>query len=594
MSGSILAGLALDSTLTGGTQETQVVDAAGNPAGSLDCTGLRGLAVAQSGTFYAQCPGNTTTAQLAASATFTGTVENIFNQQTISVIGVCDQPLTVTVRQFIDAGGTKQVSIQTFTTTAGVGFNRAIAGCGNFFRITAQNTGGATTTTLHIDTVAGTLQPQTQTGNLPASISEIDPAVTFPLPTGAATSANQTNGNQRTQIASGANNAAVSSGGALSTQVVDQTAAISLTTPTNSTSGSITGVSQAATVTIQLTGTFSATAQVQITRDGSTWVNVTGSNSIINVATGAYIASGNLTAVGVYQMDVAGVAGVRLILTAWTSGTITGTVGVTAAPAMVSIEGVPAVTVSSGTITTLTTCSTVTTVNTVSSVTSANLNFPSSVTDVASAALSTLGLTNSATMTPTFGCSYIVAIPVTAATGTTPTLDVSIEESDDAGTNWRTIYQFPRITTTGIYRSPKLPCNGNRVRYAQTVGGTSPSFTRAINRLQCSDSVNVYRQAYDRAVSLTTLNATTSTLDVQGCSGVQLVINLGAATTAPTLALEASDDGGASWYVLGTILGVASSTVQITIPGISPQLIRGRVSVVGATVTAGYVLIRGY
>ena len=549
MPGSVLAGLALDATLTGGTQETQVVDASGNAAGSLDCTGLRALAVAQSGTYYAACPGNSTTAQLAASATFTGTVEYFANHQTISVIGVCDQPLTVTVLQFIDAAGTKQVASQSFTVAASTGFNRAIAGAGNYFRITAQNTGASTTTTLHIDTVVGTLQTQTQAGNLPVSLSEVATGVVVP------------------------------------TRSADQSASISIAA-NNTNGGEITGLTGAGTVTIQLTGTFTATAQVQVTADGSTWLNVTGSNSIMNVATGAYIGSGNLTATGLYQLDIAGVSGVRIRTTAYTSGTITGSLRVTSGISAVSIEGVPAVTISSGTVTT------VTTVTTVAAVTSANLAIPGIIQDVASAALTTT--TTTSAFTPTFGSSYSVAIPVTAVSGTTPTLDVSIEESDDSGTNWFAVYQFPRITATGIYRSPLMPLTGNRVRYVQTVAGTSPSFTRSVQRLQSSQSVSIYRQLIDRTISLTTLNAATSALNVQGCSGVQLVINLGAATTAPTLVIEGSDDAGGSWYTLGTLLGVASSTVQIAVPGISPQQIRARVSVVGATVTPGYILIRGY
>jgi hypothetical protein len=546
MPGSILAGLALDSTLTGGTQETQVVDAAGNPVGTQDNGGIRGLAVTQSGTYYSLSTGNSSTAQLAAAATFTGTIEYSANQQAISILCTSDQNMTLTVNQFIDADGTRQSSTQSFSVLAGVGFSRCLQLNGNYYRVTLQNNGGSTTTTLNLDVALGTLQSQTQSGNLPVSISELasDRTATFSI------AANNTNG------------------------------------------GEITGLQGASTATVQLTGTFTATAQIQVTRDGSNWLNVTGSNVIVNMATGAYVASGNLTAAGLYQCDVSGCVGVRVRTTAYTSGTMVGAIAVTAAQGMVTVSGTPAVTVASGTITTVSTVTTCSTVTTVGSVTSANLGIPSSIADVASAALTTT--TTTSAFTPTFGTSHIVSVPVTAVSGTTPTLDISVEESDDAGTNWRTVYQFPRITATGIYRSPKLPLSGNRVRYVQTVAGTTPSFTRAINRLQCSDSVSVYRQLYDRAVSLTTLNATTAALDVQGCSGVQLTINLGAATTAPTLVLEATEDGGASWYTLATLLGVASSTVAVAVPGVSPQSIRARVSVVGATVTAGYVQLRGY
>ena len=124
------------------------------------------------------------------------------------------------------------------------------------------------------------------------------------------------------------------------------------------------------------------------------------------------------------------------------------------------------------------------TVTTVSSVTSNNTAIPGIIADVASAAITTT--TTTAAFTPTNGSSYMVNIPVTAVSGTTPTYSVAIQESADTGTNWYTVYTFPTITTTGSYNSPVLTLTGNRVRYVQTLTGTTPSFTRAINRLQSS------------------------------------------------------------------------------------------------------------
>jgi hypothetical protein len=232
---------------------------------------------------------------------------------------------------------------------------------------------------------------------------------------------------------------------------------------------------------------------------------------------------------------------------------------------------------------------------TVAAVTSANLALPGIIADVASAALTTT--TTTAAFTPTFGTSYSVSIPVTAVTGTTPTLDVAIEESDDSGTNWFKVYDFPRITGTGIYRSPLIRMVGNRVRYVQTVAGTTPSFTRAINRLQNSNSSEAVRQLIDRSIVLTTLNSTTPSLDTRDAGNrAQLVVNVGAiTTTAPALQMEGSDDNGASWYAIGTPLtAVASSTVQLTVVDINAALMRVRVSTAGSGVTAGYVMIKAH
>jgi hypothetical protein len=232
----------------------------------------------------------------------------------------------------------------------------------------------------------------------------------------------------------------------------------------------------------------------------------------------------------------------------------------------------------------------------VTSVGSAILAIPTLVADVASAAITTT-TTSTPTTAPTAGCSYIVNIPVTASSGTGQTIDIDIEESDNTGTDWLKVYSFPRITGTGMFRSPKLPSSGNRVRYVQTVGGSSPSFTRAINRLQCSDSATSTRQLIDRSIVLTTLNSATLNLIVQNCSRAQLVVNIGAATTPPSLQLEGNDDNGSAtgWYAIGSPLAaVANSTVQLTVANVNSQLIRARVSTAGSGVTAGYVLIKGF
>lgn len=118
-----------------------------------------------------------------------------------------------------------------------------------------------------------------------------------------------------------------------------------------------------------------------------------------------------------------------------------------------------------------------------------SLAIPTTVADVASGAITTT--TTTAAITPTLGMGYQLSIPVTAVSGTNPLLVITIEESLDSGTNW-----FPRCTfrcaatpnatstATGIYYSPYLKLKGNRVRYVQTITGTTPSITRAINRFQ--------------------------------------------------------------------------------------------------------------
>lgn len=69
-----------------------------------------------------------------------------------------------------------------------------------------------------------------------------------------------------------------------------------------------------------------------------------------------------------------------------------------------------------------------------------------------------------------------VQLNVTAASGTTPTLNVVIEDSLD-GSNWNTIGTFAQRTGPGREVVNITAPFTNRVRVSWTVGGTTPSFT---------------------------------------------------------------------------------------------------------------------
>ena len=216
------------------------------------------------------------------------------------------------------------------------------------------------------------------------------------------------------------------------------------------------------------------------------------------------------------------------------------------------------------------------------------------ITDIASAAIT--ATSTSSAISNNLGSAFQVAIPVTAVSGTTPTMDVRIEESHDGGTNYVTLYEFQRITAIGYYVSPMLRCNGRTIRFVRTIAGTTPSFTHSVVRnLWPSTPADKISRLFDRSISLTTLNATTSSLLAGSASNAQLVLSLGAATTPPVMKLQGSDDN-VNWYDLSasTLTGVASSTVQLSVPSINALYIRGVVSTAGATVTPGYVMIKAW
>jgi hypothetical protein len=215
------------------------------------------------------------------------------------------------------------------------------------------------------------------------------------------------------------------------------------------------------------------------------------------------------------------------------------------------------------------------------------------IADVASAAITTTATSSS--ITNDLGNGFQVTFPVTAVSGTSPTLDIRIEESFDNGTNWVTLYDMPRITAIGSYNTPILRATGRSIRYVRTIAGTSPSFTMAITRIILPFmQAEPQKRLIDRSIVLTTANSVTPTLFAGEANNVQLVINLGAATTPPALQIEGSEDG-TNWYAVGSPLtGVASSTVQLTVASLSPTFVRARVSTAGVTVTAGYVSLKAW
>lgn len=70
-------------------------------------------------------------------------------------------------------------------------------------------------------------------------------------------------------------------------------------------------------------------------------------------------------------------------------------------------------------------------------------------------------------------------LDVTAASGTSPTLDVTVETSHD-GTTWRQVGTFAQKTAAGTERKSFSGLD-RFVRATWTLGGTTPSFTFEIS-----------------------------------------------------------------------------------------------------------------
>jgi hypothetical protein len=216
------------------------------------------------------------------------------------------------------------------------------------------------------------------------------------------------------------------------------------------------------------------------------------------------------------------------------------------------------------------TLATVTTVGTVSSDQLAAQS--AAIVDVASASITTTA--NTAAFTPTWGISQLFSIVVTAFSGTAPTLDITVQESPDAGVTWRDVYTFATIIATGTYTSPLVAQAGRQYRYVQTVAGTTPSFTRAINRYQS----NVPIAPYSGAARLGAVNNPSADILI----GSRFIRRLYAANTTATQlfvlffnkagALTTGDIPiGGEIYALAAVSGVNAGLVILS-PSDLPQI----------------------
>ena len=100
---------------------------------------------------------NSTTTQLASGASYTGTIEDSKIYPSISFLAFSDQDLTITISQFIDVAGLKNVDERVVSYKANERFSLSYPINGNYLRVSARNEGGSTTTTLQIDTAFGVI-----------------------------------------------------------------------------------------------------------------------------------------------------------------------------------------------------------------------------------------------------------------------------------------------------------------------------------------------------------------------------------------------------------------------------------------------------
>lgn len=211
--------------------------------------------------------------------------------------------------------------------------------------------------------------------------------------------------------------------------------------------------------------------------------------------------------------------------------------------------------------------------------------------DVASAAITATSTSSAIDVTANNG-GVQYTFDATAV-GATTRMYPRVQESFDGGTNWVTTFDLPPVvnSTDKTHHTPVLPTLGTHVRYVRAVTGTSPTITNSVTRTsRPMENPPNRRQLVDRVVSLTATTASTDFLWVDGCRKGQIVLALGAATTAPTLKLQVCDDlQAAAWYDVpsATVAGTASTTVASAIFDLPPAKFARLVpTVAGSGITA--------
>jgi hypothetical protein len=159
-----------------GTSKTQVVvlDVGGAASESLVTT-TNPVPISVNAANFIFSSVNSSTVQLAAGATFTGTVEDLRSQPAISILLTSDQPGILKIFQYTDASGLVLDQTWTINTAASPAQQTALSRTinANYIKVSWQNAGGGTTTTLNLNTAYGTIPAATNLGNGPVSIEEI-------------------------------------------------------------------------------------------------------------------------------------------------------------------------------------------------------------------------------------------------------------------------------------------------------------------------------------------------------------------------------------------------------------------------------------
>ena len=510
--------------------------------------------------FFTDSTANSSNAQLAPNAQFTGAIETVFNQPNASILLVSDQPGLLTINQYIDGAGTQLAAQFVFPVLAGVGLARSIVLNGNYVNATFINTGFATTTTFRLDVAYGNLQVADNAGNALVNIygsqdlngvSLIEEAIKGELPLSVQVTNPELRDPNGAMVLSDAPREIILWGSVNQQLIIDTT-----------------GYQSLAITTAALAGT------VTTSNDGVTWSALTG----IPIVLGAYVTA--VTANAGFMFPCVA----RYIrITVTTLGSAKAYLRNQPAPMSYTTSGVLA------TVTNLTTVATVTSLSQiatkaplVSTVGNGSTGFPLGVSQVTAVsqvdqnatAFAGAGSVLGTVVASAQGGGGVISaeINVSALTLGTATAVFLILQESRGGTNFSDIWTSDPITATGIQSMPAIPVAGRRRWRAFSCGGTSTTVTVTITSLELpTGSYVLQRQARDFYAAtnplasqfnsvaltasnfvLTTLSTATTPMYVEGTKLITAFMLLAGGptvTTQPVVTMQGSFDG-ANWVTI--------------------------------------------
>lgn len=191
-----------------------------------------------------------------------------------------------------------------------------------------------------------------------------------------------------------------------------------------------------------------------------------------------------------------------------------------------------------------------------------------------------------------YGCCSAFA-NVTAVSGTTPTLDISLLESYDNGVTWSNVFHFERITAVGTSFMPAIPIGG-RIQWLYAISGTTPSFTFGLSRMRVNAPFPLFRQYFDRTAGVLsgTAAAATAGYNVSGCKTINARVYLATTTTPAAYMPQMSDDSVYFSNVAATATtAFAAGVTNIAVTNASGRFFRLLVTTAGTTQTGNVVCI---